>query len=40
MADYKIERILIRFGELSNKGKNRNLFVKQLIQNLKYQLSS
>lgn len=40
MAEYKTDRILIRFGELSNKGKNRNLFVRQLIQNLKYQLSN
>lgn len=40
MADFKTDRILVRFGELSNKGKNRNLFVRQLIQNLKYQLSN
>ena len=40
MAEFKIDRILVRFGELSNKGKNRNLFVRQLIQNLKYQLSN
>lgn len=40
MAEFKTDRILIRFGELSNKGKNRNLFVRQLIQNLKYQLSN
>ena len=40
MAEFKTDRILVRFGELSNKGKNRNLFVRQLIQNLKYQLSN
>ena len=40
MAEIKTDRILVRFGELSNKGKNRNLFVQQLIQNLKYQLSN
>ena len=40
MAEIKTDRILVRFGELSNKGKNRNLFVRQLIQNLKYQLSN
>lgn len=40
MAEINTDRILVRFGELSNKGKNRNLFVRQLIQNLKYQLSN
>lgn len=40
MAEIKTDHILVRFGELSNKGKNRNLFVRQLIQNLKYQLSN
>lgn len=40
MAEIRTDRILVRFGELSNKGKNRNLFVRQLIQNLKYQLSN
>jgi len=40
MAEIKTDRILVRFGELSNKGKNRNLFVRQLIQNLKYQLAN
>ena len=40
MAEFKTDRILVRFGELSNKGKNRNLFVRQLIQNLKYHLSN
>ena len=40
MAEIKTDRILVRFGELSNKGKNRGLFVRQLIQNLSYQLSN
>ena len=40
MAEINTDRILVRFGELSNKGKNRNLFVRQLIQSLKYQLSN
>ncbi len=40
MAEIKTDRILVRFGELSNKGKNRGLFVRQLIQNLRYQLSN
>lgn len=40
MVEFKAERVLIRFGELSNKGKNRKLFVKQLIANLKSQLAA
>ena len=40
MVEFKAERVLIRFGELSNKGKNRKLFVKQLIANLKAQLAA
>ncbi len=35
MLKLKSEYILIRFGELSTKKKNRRLFVKTLIQNIK-----
>ena len=31
----RAEYILVRFGELSTKGKNRNEFIAKLIQNLK-----
>ncbi|MDY5110640.1 tRNA uracil 4-sulfurtransferase ThiI [Faecalicoccus sp.] len=33
--DYKYDHILIRYGELSLKGKNRNTFIKQLHENIK-----
>lgn len=33
--DYKYDHILIRYGELSLKGKNRNTFIKQLYENIK-----
>lgn len=32
---YKYDHLLIRYGELSLKGKNRNVFIKQLLHNLK-----
>ncbi|WP_100373777.1 tRNA uracil 4-sulfurtransferase ThiI [Bacillus sp. FJAT-45037] len=34
----KYNHILIRFGELALKGKNRSFFEKQLLQNMKYTL--
>ncbi|MCF0105271.1 MAG: tRNA 4-thiouridine(8) synthase ThiI [Holdemanella sp.] len=33
--DYRYNHILIRYGELSLKGKNRNSFIKQLYENVK-----
>lgn len=36
----KIDHILIRYGELSTKKKNRRFFVKQLILNIKNQLKA
>lgn len=33
--DYRYNHILIRYGELSLKGKNRNTFIKQLYENVK-----
>ena len=33
--DYRYDHILIRYGELSLKGKNRNSFIKQLMVNVK-----
>ena len=32
---YQYDHILIRYGELSLKGKNRNSFIKQLLSNVK-----
>ena len=37
--DYHYDHILIRYGELSLKGKNRNVFIKQLYRNIKQALS-
>ena len=37
--DYRYDHILIRYGELSLKGKNRNVFIKQLHKNIKQALS-
>lgn len=36
---YHYNHILIRYGELSLKGKNRNSFIKQLLQNVKKALA-
>ena len=36
---YHYDHILIRYGELSLKGKNRNTFIKQLYQNVRKALS-
>ena len=33
--DYRYDHILIRYGELSLKGKNRNVFIRQLKENIK-----
>lgn len=33
--DYRYDHILIRYGELSLKGKNRNSFIKQLYENVR-----
>ncbi|MBP3852982.1 MAG: tRNA 4-thiouridine(8) synthase ThiI [Erysipelotrichaceae bacterium] len=38
--DYQYDHILIRYGELSLKGKNRNQFIKQLHQNIKTALKA
>ncbi len=37
---YAYDHILIRYGELSLKGKNRNSFIKQLFENVKKATSS
>lgn len=39
-TDYHYDHILIRYGELSLKGKNRNQFIKQLLRNVKQALSA
>lgn len=38
--DYRYDHILIRYGELSLKGKNRNSFIKQLYHNVKKALAN
>lgn len=38
--DYRYDHILIRYGELSLKGKNRNTFIKQLYDNVRKALKS
>ncbi|MBB5185200.1 thiamine biosynthesis protein ThiI [Faecalicoccus acidiformans] len=38
--DYRYDHILIRYGELSLKGKNRNVFIRQLKENIKKALKS
>lgn len=38
--DYRYDHILIRYGELSLKGKNRNVFIRQLKENIKKVLKS
>lgn len=38
--DYRYDHILIRYGELSLKGKNRNVFIRQLRENIKKALKS
>ena len=38
--DYRYDHILIRYGELSLKGKNRNVFIRQLKVNIKKALKS
>ena len=38
--DYRYNHILIRYGELSLKGKNRNNFIKQLYSNVKKALKA
>ena len=35
----KYDHIMVRFGELSTKGKNKNLFIKTLAKNIKNALS-
>ncbi|WP_289183166.1 tRNA uracil 4-sulfurtransferase ThiI [uncultured Dubosiella sp.] len=37
---YRYDHILIRYGELSLKGKNRNSFIKQLLANVKLALKA
>lgn len=37
---YRYDHILIRYGELSLKGKNRNSFIKQLLSNVKLALKA
>ena len=38
--DYRYDHILIRYGELSLKGKNRNTFIKQLYDNVRKALKA
>ena len=38
--DYRYDHILIRYGELSLKGKNRNVYIRQLRENIKKALKS
>lgn len=38
--DYRYDHILIRYGELSLKGKNRNKFIKQLYDNIRMALKA
>lgn len=38
--DYHYDHILIRYGELALKGKNRKVFIKQLTSNIKKALSA
>ena len=38
--EYKYEYILVRFGELSTKGKNKKDFIKRLLMNIKHALYS
>ena len=38
MADLRYEYILVRFGELSTKGKNKKDFIKRLAQNMQLAL--
>lgn len=38
MLDQHHDKIVVRYGELSTKGKNRQQFVKQLERNIKYRL--
>jgi thiamine biosynthesis protein ThiI len=38
--DYRYNHILVRYGELSLKGKNRKIFIKQLLQNVKKALKA
>ena len=40
MDELKYEYILIRFGELTTKGKNKKDFIKKLSDNMKMALSS
>lgn len=39
MANYSAEYILVRYGELSTKGKNRKLFVAKLIERIRQRLA-
>ena len=39
MADYIYDHILLRYGELTTKGKNRKEFTRQLVNNIKKRLS-
>ena len=38
MLDHSKDVVIIRYGELSTKGKNRRDFVKQLERNIKQRL--
>ena len=38
MVNYKAEYILVRYGELSTKGKNRKIFVAKLIERIRQRL--
>ncbi|MBP3851032.1 MAG: tRNA 4-thiouridine(8) synthase ThiI, partial [Erysipelotrichaceae bacterium] len=38
--DYRYDHILIRYGELSLKGKNRNKFIKALYDNVRKALKN
>ena len=35
MAEIQYDHIIVRYGELSTKGKNRKEFTRQLTQNIK-----
>ena len=40
MAKLVYEYILVRYGELTTKGKNKNEFIKKLANNMKLALSN
>ena len=39
MAEIQYDHIIVRYGELSTKGKNRKEFTRQLTQNIRKRLS-